>query len=96
MTIIPSPVWVEDYGVDWTEVSLDTANLLLEDGVEKTGIKLSYPCASRRDIHGLLTTTENNLAKRKKEKKRKKTKQKNKHNQCKFRQWRETMMEKIC
>jgi hypothetical protein len=43
------------------EVTPHTANLLLEDFVIKPCLELSLSCAGRCDVHGSLTTTENNV-----------------------------------
>ncbi len=45
-------------GVEGTEVTTDTANLVLEDLVVETGLELTLAGRGTGDIHGGLTTTE--------------------------------------
>lgn len=47
--------------VERTEVTSDTANLLLKDLVVETGFELSLTGRGGCDIHGGLTTTENDV-----------------------------------
>lgn len=48
-------------GVEGTEVASDTADLVLEDLVVETGLEFTLSGGSSGDIHGGLTTTENNV-----------------------------------
>lgn len=48
-------------GVERTEVTLDTANLVLEDLVVKAGLEFTLAGGGCSDIHGGLTTSQNNV-----------------------------------
>ena len=50
-----------DARVHGTEVTLDTADLLLEDLVPEPRLELALPEGRRRDAHGILTTAEQNI-----------------------------------
>lgn len=45
-------------GVEGTKVTTDTANLVLEDLVVEAGLELALASGGGGDIHGSLTTTE--------------------------------------
>jgi hypothetical protein len=48
-------------GVEGTEVTTDTANLVFEDLVVEAGLELTLTSRGGCDIHGSLTTTEDNV-----------------------------------
>ena len=54
-------VRVEDDRVDGAEVTLDAAELLLEDHVEEARVELPDSRGRRRHVHGLLTPAEHDL-----------------------------------
>jgi hypothetical protein len=47
--------------VERSEVTPDATNLLLEDAVPEPGLELALPLRGRRDGHGVLTSTEDNV-----------------------------------
>ena len=52
---------VERQRIDGTEMSLDTSNLLFEYQMEEPRLELSAPRVRRCDLHGLLTSTEQDV-----------------------------------
>ena len=64
---VSRPLGVEGQGVDGPEVSLDPAELLLEDGVEEPRVELPDARGSGRHVHRLLTAAQNDLWERKNE-----------------------------
>lgn len=53
-------VGVDGNGVDGSEMSTDTSNLLLEDLVPESALEFTLSAAGCCDIHGLLSSSDNN------------------------------------
>ena len=60
-TSISFAVGVERQRVDWTKVSFDAAELFLEHQMVEASVELANTGRRRRDIHGILSTSENHL-----------------------------------
>ena len=58
---VSSALWVDGDVVERSEVTPDTTNLLHEDLVVEPRLELSLPRAGGGDVHGGLTTAENNV-----------------------------------
>jgi len=58
---VSSSLWMDGNVVKRAEVAPHTANLLAEDLVVEPGFELSLSCAGGRDVHGGLTTSEDNI-----------------------------------
>ena len=57
----PLPIWVKFEAVDWSKVTFDPPNLLLEHQVVEPSVKLPCLCVRGGDLHRLLTSSQDNL-----------------------------------
>ena len=52
---------MEGKGIDWTEMTFDTAKFFFKEHMEKSSIEFTITCCCGGDVTSILTTTNNNM-----------------------------------